>query len=55
MTDELRDAIGYFQGESEGLEATGELDGETVSRLGDLHDCENADVESAPTADGPTT
>jgi outer membrane protein OmpA-like peptidoglycan-associated protein len=55
MTDELREAIGYFQGESEGLEVTGELDSATANRLGDLHDCEDTDAESSPAADGPTT
>jgi hypothetical protein len=56
MTDGLRDAIGYFQGDTEGLEVTGELDEATASRLGDLHDCEDADSdsESSPTSDGRT-
>jgi outer membrane protein OmpA-like peptidoglycan-associated protein len=55
MTDELREAIGYFQGESEGLEVTCELDSATANRLGDLHDCEDEDAESPAIADGPTT
>jgi len=55
MTDELREAIDYFQSESEGLEVTGKLDGVTASRLGDLHDCEGEGAKSPPTADGPTT
>ena len=55
MTDELREAIGYFQGESDGLEVTGELDGETASRLCDLHDCQDAEAGPSPAAAGPAT
>jgi outer membrane protein OmpA-like peptidoglycan-associated protein len=55
MTDELREAIGYFQSESEGLEVTCELDSATANRLGDLHDCEDEGSESPATADGSTT
>jgi len=54
MTDELRDAICYFQADSEGLEVTGELDEDTCASLGNLHECEpaaakteNADEDSA--------
>ena len=62
MTDELRDAISYFQADNEGLEVTGELDDDTCARLGVLHDCEpegategdgdNEDSEDADEEDG---
>jgi hypothetical protein len=50
------DAIGYFQGDTEGLEVTGELDGATARRLADLHDCEDADsdADSSTTSDRRT-
>ncbi len=40
MTDELREAIRYFQEDNEGLEVTGELDEPTCAKLCVLHDCE---------------
>jgi len=45
LTDELREAIRYFQ-EDSGLEVNGELDEATMAKLRGLHDCE------APVADG---
>ncbi len=39
MTDELRDAICYFQLDTEGLEVTGELNRDTAVKLREAHDC----------------
>ena len=50
MTDELRDAIRYFQADNEGLEVTGELDDDTCARLRVLHECE-PEVAKAEDAD----
>ena len=41
MTDELREAVCYFQSDCEGLEVTGELDKPTCERMLALHDCED--------------
>jgi hypothetical protein len=51
MTDELRDAISYFQGDCDGLEVTGELNGPTCNRLRHMHDCESGNsANQAPVA-----
>jgi outer membrane protein OmpA-like peptidoglycan-associated protein len=47
MTDELRDAICYFQADHEGLEVTGELDADTCASLGELHECEPATTKTS--------
>jgi hypothetical protein len=51
ITDELRDAIRYFQADNDELEVTGELDDDTCARLCSLHECEseagNAEGDSA--------
>jgi outer membrane protein OmpA-like peptidoglycan-associated protein len=47
MTDELRDAIAWFQFD-EGLKVTSELDDDTCAKLLGLHDCED---EQTPDAD----
>jgi outer membrane protein OmpA-like peptidoglycan-associated protein len=43
MTDALHAAIRYFQGDTDGLEITGELNGPTCNKLRGLHDCEVPD------------
>jgi len=43
MTDDLHEAIGFFQGDCEGLEITGELNAPTCDRLLNMHDCEASD------------
>ncbi len=43
MTDELREAVRYFQGDCDGLEVTGELDKPTCERLVAMHDCEGGE------------
>jgi outer membrane protein OmpA-like peptidoglycan-associated protein len=50
MTDELREAICYFQADNEGLEVTGELDADTCAKLRVLHECE-PEVAKAEDAD----
>jgi len=50
MTDDLHDAIGYFQGDTDGLEITGELDPATCKKLCDVHDCEDDDSEPSSTS-----
>jgi len=41
ITDELRDAIRYFQADNDELEVTGELDDDTCACLCSLHECES--------------
>ncbi len=53
MTDELREAILYFQSDNEGLKATGELDGDTCGQLGGLHECESVMAEGEDDGAGP--
>jgi outer membrane protein OmpA-like peptidoglycan-associated protein len=50
MTDDLHDAIGYFQGDTDGLEITGELDPATCDKLRGMHDCEDDDSEPPSTS-----
>jgi hypothetical protein len=40
MTDDLRDAISYFESDTEGLEITGELNQLTCNKLRGLHECQ---------------
>ncbi len=53
MTDDLREAVCYFQGDCDGLGVTGELDEPTCERLVAMHDCEDdaAVGDSADTDD----
>ena len=54
MTDELRQAISFFQSDCEGLEVTGELNGPTCERLLVEHDCETSDSgDEAATQEAP--
>ncbi len=52
MTDELQDAISYFQGDTAGLEITGELDDDTCAGLRNLHECEP--LAASPGSEEPT-
>lgn len=51
MTDDLRDAISYFESDTEGLEITGELKQLTCNKLRGLHECRaDGSVDEAPDA-----
>jgi hypothetical protein len=51
ITDELRDAIRYFQTDNDGLEVTGELDDDTCARLRSLHELESVGRTEGDSAD----